>query len=262
MNEMELDIALRRLTNRLRKQATSEAGTAAAGAVSEASDAARAAVDEHAQQRQFVHGVGPLYVAKTSRADQFVDWKDLRGTPPPPGGGGVDPATLEIGGEQITTGVVPILRLPVAGLGEVSSSELVRADDPRLNATLFRMITSEYLAAGDFVVAHEVGGQPRVRRASADQVEACGAIGFVSEAVGSGEEVVVAPVGENAHCYLPGVTTAHLGRLIYLSSTPGKASFSPPSAPGQLIQSLGSVVGIVSSTVAIVLVRYEFRFRL
>lgn len=261
MSDLDLDIALRRMTNRLKKQAAATASSAAAGAVGEASDAAQAAIDTHADQRQFVHGVGPLYVAKTSRPDQFVDWKDLRGIPPSIGGS-VDPSTIEIDGEQITTGKVPLPRLPVAAPGEVTAKGLVRADDPRLTIRTFSLVTSEYVAAGDFICTHEENGQTRARRANAAFTDPAGAIGFVVEAAGAGDLVTIFPVGENPVCYLPGATIAHINHVVYLSTTPGKVSLTPPSTPGLLLQPLGSIVGIVSSTVAIVLVRYEFRFRL
>lgn len=261
-DNIALELELRRLVNRLRRQASTEAAGAAADVAIDAADQAGAKVDEHAQQRQFVHGVGPLYVAKTSRPDQFVDWKDLRGVPPAIGSGGIDPETLELDGTQITTGTVPLGRLPVAEPGEVNSKELVRADDPRLTASTFVLRTSEYLGAGDFVNTHQVNGETRVRRACATQPEAAGAIGFVAQSVGANELATVFPVGENPACALPSVTLADLGRVVYLSTTPGKASFTPPSSPGLLLQPLGSVVGMVSDAVAIVLVRYEFRFRL
>jgi len=261
MSNTAMDVALRRLVNRLRKQAVTEAAAAAAGMASAAADEAAAAVDAHADQRQFIHGIGPLYVAKTTRADQFVDWKDLKGTPPL-GGTGIDPETLEIDAAQITTGTMALQRLPVAAPGEGSSQKLVRADDPRLSSSRFVSTTAEFLAAGDFVQSEAVGGQVRMRRAAATLAQAGGAIGFVAEARGANEAVTVYPQGENAWTYLPGVTLADLGKIVYLSTEPGKVGLTPPTGAGQLIQPLGSIVGVVSATVAIVLVRYEFRFRL
>jgi hypothetical protein len=49
---------------------------------------------------------------------------------------------------------------------------------------------------------------------------------------------------------------------VFLSTTAGKSSLTPPDTTGQLVQPLGQVVTVHSTTLASVLVRYEFRFTL
>ncbi|MEI7772518.1 MAG: hypothetical protein WCI67_21190 [Chloroflexales bacterium] len=116
----KLEIALRRLTDQLGARSQTQATGAAAGVASDAASAAGAETDAHAALRQFVHGVGPLFVAKTKNPSQYVDWTEIQNRPAL-GTGGIDPATLELAGAQITTGTVRISRLPVAAAGAAAA---------------------------------------------------------------------------------------------------------------------------------------------
>ncbi|NNJ10594.1 hypothetical protein EKD04_009660 [Chloroflexales bacterium ZM16-3] len=263
MSDTTLELALRRLADQLKSRSQSQAASAAAGVAAEAADAAAAEVDVHATLRQFVHGVGPLYVAKTKNPDQYVDWAEIKNKPTSfPGTGGFDPAELEIDGDQITTGTVPINRLPVAADGVADPLKLVRSDDGRLNAApVAVVITGEALAAGDFVRMANTSGTARAWRADAT-LFANAAIGFVASSAGIGETAMIYSGGENVHCQLAGATVADLGLTVFLNTTPGRIGRLPPSGTGQLLQPLGTVTAIHSSTVVSVLVRYEFRFQL
>ncbi|MBX0328260.1 hypothetical protein K2Z83_11290 [Oscillochloris sp. ZM17-4] len=258
-----MDIALRRLADQLKARSATQASEAAAAVAGEASDAAAAEVDAHSAQRQFVHGVGPLYVAKTKNPDQYVDWSEIKNKPSTfPGAGGIDPETLEIDGDQVTTGTVNINRLPVASAGETSGQKLVRSDDPRLaQADIAVVTTGEALQAGDFV--RIVGGGSAALAYKADATDfAHAAVGFVAASVGAGEGAPVYPTGENVCAYLEDAALTDLGRTVFLSTTPGRISRTPPVGAGQLLQPLGTVTAIHSGTVVSVLVRYEYRFRL
>lgn len=259
-----LEIALRRLADQLKARSQAQAVSAAAGVASEAAADAAAEVAVHAALRQFVHGVGPLYVAKTKNPDQYVDWAEIKNKPAsfPGSGAGFDPSLLELDGAQITTGTVPINRLPVAADGVADHLTLVRSDDARLNAgTVAVVTTGEALSAGDFVRVANTGGAARAWRAAATSY-AGAAVGFVASSAGSGDAAPVYPGGENVHCQLAGASVADLGATVFLSTLAGRVSRLPPSGAGQLLQPLGTVTAIHSSTVVTVLVRYEFRFRL
>jgi len=256
-----LEFALQRFARLLLEQHATTTATAIDRAVASVRVERDAAIETHSGRNQFVHGVGPLYVAKTRNPSQYPDWSEIQNKPAG-FGGSIDPSTLELDGSQITTGQVPLLRLPVAAPGEISPHRLVRADDPRLHAESFAMISGEPLAAGDFVRVTLIGGQARCVRADASLGMTGAAIGFVSTACGTNDQITVFPQGANALCYLPGVTVSDLGTTVFLSTMPGKASLTPPATTGQLLQPLGTVTGIVSGTVAVVLVRYEFRYLL
>jgi hypothetical protein len=258
-----LEIALRRLADQLKARSLHQATAAATSVAGEAADAAGAELDAHSAARQFVHGVGPLFVAKTKNPDQYMDWSEIKNKPASfPGAGGIDPETLEIDGSQVTTGTVNINRLPVATAGEASGLKLVRSDDPRLNAGTVTVVPAgEPLAAGDFVRIMASAGEARAFRADATAF-AQAAVGFVAESVGSGADAQVYPSGENVRAALDDATAADLGLTVFLSTTPGRIARTPPSGSGQLLQPLGTITAIHSGTIVSVLVRYEFRFRL
>ncbi|MEV5391930.1 hypothetical protein [Nocardia farcinica] len=90
---------------------------------------------------------------------------------------------------------------------------------------------SEALAAGDYVNIHNAGGA-RVRKADA---AAAGkqAHGFVLASVAS---------GANATVYFEGPNTQVTGQTpgeIFLSTTPGVGTSTPPSGSGNVVQRLG-----------------------
>lgn len=91
--------------------------------------------------------------------------------------------------------------------------------------------TSEALSAGDFVNIWNSTGA-KVRKADAT-VAGKEAHGFVLSAVSSGAAATVYFEGSNA-----GVTGQTPGP-VYLSTTPGQATTTPPSAVGNVVQPIG-----------------------
>lgn len=252
-NEGYLELALERFARTVAAKGSKEAQVATATALSQVVADVESGVDEHAAQRQFVHGVGPLYVAKTSSPSQFVKWTEIEGRPD------LSMMTFEIDADKIVSGTVAHERLPIAELGEVSEN-LVRANDPRLSGGLtFIRKTSESLAAGDWVNIHVTGGEHRVRRAVATHPD--GALGFVAQSYGVNEDATIFLAGENAWVQLPSVTSSDIGRTVFLGSTPGRCGFAPPGTEGTVIQPVGTVIR-AASPVATVLVRFELRFHL
>lgn len=90
---------------------------------------------------------------------------------------------------------------------------------------------SENLAAGDFVNIHNSTGA-KVRKADAT-TSGKEAHGFVLAAVTSGQNADVYFEGTNDQ-----VTSQTPGR-VYLSTTPGVATATPPSGSGNVVQQLG-----------------------
>lgn len=113
------------------------------------------------------------------------------------------------------TGRIPESMLPV-GIG---------ADTAEIDA-------SETLSAGDYVNVWNDGGTPKVRKADAT---AAGkeAHGFVLDAVTSGNPATV---------YFEGTNTQVSGQTagpVYLSTTAGAGSSTPPSGAGNVVQRVG-----------------------
>ena len=96
------------------------------------------------------------------------------------------------------------------------------------------IVTSEALAAGDFVNIHNSGGA-RARKADAASAGK-EAHGFVLAAVGS---------GGNATVYFEGTNTGVSGLtpgVAFLSATAGVPTNTAPSAAGQVVQRIGLAV--------------------
>ena len=246
MSELDLDLAHRRLVNRLRQQAKTEAATAAAGVAATATSDAQTGLDTHTDQRQFVHGVGPSYVAKTKNASQHPDWTEIENKPPL-ADGPFDPTTLEIDGEQITTGTVPLNRLPVAAPGTSDATQVLRSDDPRLSTPGILATATESILAGDWVVLREttegLTTSFTCTRAAAG-VSAGAAVGFVLETYGTGEVATVWTAGRNPSCRITGVTTGDVGRMVYLAASPGGTVLLPPISTTNRIQPVGDLIGV------------------
>jgi hypothetical protein len=80
-NEGFKPTTLRKLAKLLTKHATDQVDNAAASLSATQEQNAANAVAEHAIKRQYVHGTGPEFVAKTPRADQRIAWKEIADKP-------------------------------------------------------------------------------------------------------------------------------------------------------------------------------------
>lgn len=258
MNQGSLELALTRFASMLR----TAGGDAAASAISEAATTLgndlEALLEQHAAQRQFVHGVGPLYVAKTRNPGQFPDWNEIINKPSGIGSS-IDMDSIEIDASQVVSGVFLPGRLPFANHGEEAYNKAVRANDPRLAVRTISATTGAPLAAGDFVAVIDDAGTAKVVPAQSS-VHLRGTLGFTPESKGTNETVLIYPYGENTYAPLSGVTVADLGRTVFLSNTPGKVTLTPPSSG--LLQPLGAITQLLPGGVVGVMVRYEFRFLL
>lgn len=95
------------------------------------------------------------------------------------------------------------------------------------------VVTSENLAAGDFVNIYNNTGTSTARKADASNGR--DANGFVLAAVTSGQNATVYRLGENNQ-----LTSLAPGTTYYLSATTaGQAAVTAPSATGQIVQELG-----------------------
>jgi hypothetical protein len=155
-----------------------------------------------------------------------------------------------------------LARIPVANLGVVSSTKVVRADDPRLSTSVLVAPTSDALQAGDYISFQNDGsGNLEVIHASAASTD-YPALGYVVESAGIGDSVSVYTIGANPLVSISGLSSADIRKPVFLSTTPGKASKTPPSGSGQLLQTIGHIMSISSPGVANVLAAFETIFYL
>ena len=252
------ELALRKLIARLRDRSSSDAFHAASGAVAEIANTVDESVAAHNALTQHVHGVGDLYVAKSSHPTQFPNWADIRNKPDFLADDGLP---SEDDDEHLTP-FIDFAWLPVAELGETAPDLLVRANDPRLSEVPQRMNTAEPIGAGMYVSVFNDGGTARIRPAHASDTNHC-AVAYIIDSVG---------IHEDADAYFDGVNplaqltttpvAADIGKTVFLSTSPGYVSLTPPNASGQLLQPLGRIIKIISFTTVELLTVFETQFYL
>lgn len=131
-----------------------------------------------------------------------------------------------------------------ASAGAADAGKIVALDgggklDPTMmptgiGADAAQIQASESLSAGDFVNIHNASGA-RARKADASTVGK-EAHGFVLAAVATGAQATV---------YFEGTNTQVTGQTpgsVFLSTTPGAATATAPSAAGQVVQRLGFAI--------------------
>jgi len=258
MSRSDSDLAMRRLVAALKATSKSQAQSAASGAVASMEDAVDDGVAEHAAKTQFVHGVGEYYVAKSSHPSQFPRWADILEKPDwvtaNPAGSAEDPEHID--------GIIDIEWLPIAAPGEASATKILRSDDPRLTFLPYTMQAGETLQAGAYVCVRDSGSGPQVFAAHAgDTFQA--AVAYTTTSAGIGSAVDVYFDGANPLAKLTTVPSASdVGKTVFLATTPGYVTLTPPSAPGQLLQPLGRIIEVVSSSAVRVLTAFETQFYL
>jgi hypothetical protein len=183
-----------------------------------------------------VHGVGPLYVAKTSRSDQWPDWKDLRGVVPDLGSI-IDPSVFELDADQLVSGTIHDERLPIAAPGEVSNG-LVRGNDPRLTSRASVAETAVPMTIGTLTTIQADGKAAPASCASPSTA----AVGFIAESYGVGESAIIWPFGIIDQ-YLPSFATSDHMIPLYLGLNGGFSRDMPQSG---IIQHVGTVIGVTA----------------
>lgn len=77
---MSAETSLRRVLDKLRERSQNQATQAELSATQSQQTVSDNAISTHANKRQ-THGTYPYNIAKTTRSDQWVDWKDLKNVP-------------------------------------------------------------------------------------------------------------------------------------------------------------------------------------
>lgn len=146
----------------------------------------------------------------------------------------------------LIAGVLTQIEALVTSSGAGDDGKLVALDNTgRLSTTVMpvgigadtkSIVTSENLAAGDFVNIYDDSGTPTARKADASngrQVD-----GFVLAGSTSPAAALVYFEGKNTQ--LSGLT---IGALYYLSgASPGDETATPPSTSGYIVQEIGKAV--------------------
>lgn len=140
--------------------------------------------------------------------------------------GVLDPSLLN----AATTGANKVVLTD--GTGKIDSTILPVG----VGADTASIVASETLAAGDFVNVWDDAGTPKVRKADAT-AEGKECTGFVLAGFASAASATVYFEGQNTQ--LSGLTA---GARMYLSTTPGAATATAPSATGNVVQALGEAI--------------------
>jgi hypothetical protein len=146
---------------------------------------------------------------------------------------------------RIVSGVITEIFGQQTSAGAADAGKIVALDDTgRLDNSMMpvgigadtaSIVTSEALAAGDWVNVHNVTGAARARKA--DATTAGKAVdGFVLAAAGS---------GANATVYFEGTNTQVSGQTpgdVFLQTTAGAGGATVPSTAGNVVQRIGTAV--------------------
>lgn len=104
---------------------------------------------------------------------------------------------------------------------------------PGVGDDTITVTASEALSAGNVVNIWDDGGTPKARKADATD-DGKPAHGFVLAAVAANAAALVYLEGRNTQ--LSGLTP---GAALFLSTTPGAVTSTPPSTPGNVVQNVG-----------------------
>lgn len=131
--------------------------------------------------------------------------------------------------------------------GLVPPSMLGSVGTPSLSVTAF-----ENLAAGDYINLYYTGGTVQARKANATDAT-LPAHGYVLSGVSTGNSVDVYADGFNSQIPQGSLTTADIGKRVFLSdTTPGGVTLTAPtSTTGRLVQCLGVIFSIAGSLVTV-----------
>lgn len=104
-------------------------------------------------------------------------------------------------------------------------------------------VATEALSAGDLVQVYSNGGVRSVRKANAtDYTKPSN--GFVLDSIAQSASGIVYLGGQNTAIPLGTFTPADIGKRVFLSTTAGGVTTTPPTAPGNLIQPVGVIVDV------------------
>jgi hypothetical protein len=136
----------------------------------------------------------------------------------------------EITAPVVSAGAADAGKLPALdAAGKLSSTVMPSG----IGADTRALVTTEAIAAGDFV--NIPTGAFTVRKADATTVGK-EAVGFCLSAFASGATATVFFEGTNDQ------VTGQTGGAVFLSTTPGQATATPPSAVGNAVQPIGFAV--------------------
>lgn len=120
-------------------------------------------------------------------------------------------------------------------------------------ATTISAVASEALAAGDLVNFWDNSGSRAIRKANAADATKP-AHGFVLEAIDSAASGIVYTDGHNTAVPIASFVAADMGKMLFLSTTGGGVTLTPPSSTGNIVQPVGAIVGVDVSAIT-----YDFQ---
>lgn len=148
------------------------------------------------------------------------------------------------------SGRIKEIEATVASAGAGNAGDIVALDaSGKLDSTVMptgigsdsvSIVASETLAAGDLVNIWNDAGTPKARKADAT-AEGKEAVGFVLEGITSGASGTV-----HFEQTITGLSSLTPGAAMYLSTTPGAATATPPSGSGTVVQYIGRAISATS----------------
>lgn len=112
-----------------------------------------------------------------------------------------------------------------------------------IGATTATIVASENLAAGDIVNIYNNAGTRTVRKANATDATKP-AHGFVLASVSSSANASVYFDGQDNVVPSGSFVAADVGKMLFLSTTAGGVTTTPPVSAGNIVQALGAVVDV------------------
>lgn len=138
-------------------------------------------------------------------------------------------------------------KIPALGAdGLIPPSMLGSVGVPSVSANAY-----ENLTAGNYVNLFYTGGAINARKANATDTT-LPAHGYILTGVSTGATVDVYADGFNSQVPQGSFTTADIGKRVFLSTTAGAVTLTPPTTTtGRLVQCVGTIFGVAGSLVTV-----------
>ena len=159
-----------------------------------------------------------------------------------------------------STGMLEQVEASTTSAGAGSAGDVIAlGSDGKIDTTMMPAGTSastvtatatEGLSAGDIVNLHNNAGTKSVRKANATDATKP-AHGFVLAAVSSSATATVYLDGQDTQIPVGSYVAADVGKTVFLSTTAGGITTTPPNSTGNLLQALGEIVDVGGSAVTI-----------
>lgn len=173
--------------------------------------------------------------------------------------GDAPPPALTVLEDGVPLGTVDALNFtgPLVGVTVLGTTATVQISPDANQPATCTLIAGEAITAGDVVALDVVQSEVRAVLARADGGPRARPqlVSLENAEIGNTLQGVLLGISE-LHTEA-GLTSLDLGRTLYLSSMPGRATRDPPSAPGTAVVEIGTILSVLASDRARVLFRTQ-----